>query len=61
MEPFYTTRDRGTGLGLPVALRIVEEHGGTLKLTSQLDQGTTAEVFLPLPRASAQPPASPQA
>lgn len=52
MEPFYTTREKGSGLGLPVALRIVEEHGGSLNLTSHPGQGTTAEVFLPLPKSS---------
>lgn len=49
LDPFFTTKDKGTGLGLPVAARIVEDHGGTLTLGSVVDQGTTAEIFLPLP------------
>lgn len=46
---FYTTKPRGTGLGLPVARRIVEEHGGSLDLTSAPGQGTTARIVLPAP------------
>jgi PAS domain S-box-containing protein len=50
---FYTTKPRGTGLGLPVARRIVEEHGGSLELTSAPGQGTTARVTLPIPKPAA--------
>ena len=48
-EPFFTTRQSsgGTGLGLYVSRRIVEEHGGTLTLESQPGHGTTAVVSLP--------------
>lgn len=46
---FYTTKPRGTGLGLPVARRIVEEHGGSLELASTPGQGTTARILLPTP------------
>ena len=31
-EPYVTTRDKGTGLGLPIVKKIIEEHGGTLQL-----------------------------
>ncbi len=31
-EPYVTTRDKGTGLGLPIVKKIIEEHGGTLRL-----------------------------
>ncbi len=46
-EPFFTTRVRGTGLGLPIARRMVESHGGTLELIAQ-QPGTCAVVTLPL-------------
>ena len=47
-EPFFTTRgDRGSGLGVGICRRIVEEHGGTLAFASAPGQGTTAVVCLP--------------
>ncbi len=46
-ELYYTTRPEGSGLGLPIALRIVEDHGGTLNLQAQPDGGTTSRIFLP--------------
>ena len=48
-EPFYSTRPRGTGFGLPVALRTVEEHGGRLRLAEDdRAQGAVFLVELPL-------------
>ncbi|GLG01263.1 hypothetical protein Alches_13020 [Alicyclobacillus hesperidum subsp. aegles] len=47
-EPFYTTKDKGTGLGLMVSFKIVEQHGGTIRYRSAPGQGTTAEIRLPL-------------
>lgn len=47
-EPFYTTKENGTGLGLMVCYRIIEQHGGIMNITSQLNRGTTVEVCLPL-------------
>ena len=46
-ELYYTTRPAGSGLGLPIALRIIEDHGGTLQIKSGPGKGTTAWVFLP--------------
>lgn len=46
-DPFFTTKEEGTGLGLAVATRIVEEHGGQLELASEPGKGTTARVSLP--------------
>jgi two-component system nitrogen regulation sensor histidine kinase NtrY len=47
-EPYVTTRDKGTGLGLPIVKKIVEEHGGTLSLEDAA-QGRGARAVLRLP------------
>ncbi|WP_226670923.1 CheR family methyltransferase [Metabacillus litoralis] len=47
-EPFYTTKDKGTGLGLMVSLKIIESHNGEIVFQSELDKGTTVEITLPL-------------
>ena len=46
--PFMTTKRRGTGLGLSVSRRIVEDHGGWITAESPAGQGATFRVFLPL-------------
>ena len=46
-QPFYTTKESGTGLGLPIAHRIVERHGGKLTLHSRSRRGTIVRVDLP--------------
>ncbi|MCA9561949.1 MAG: HAMP domain-containing histidine kinase [Myxococcales bacterium] len=46
-EPFYTTRQKGTGLGLALAHKTVQEHRGEIKLETILGQGTTFTVVLP--------------
>ena len=51
-DAFFTTREGGTGLGLPITHRIVEAHGGTVALSSREGEGTVATVWLPVgPRA----------
>ncbi|MFB5190248.1 PAS domain S-box protein [Alicyclobacillus fastidiosus] len=46
-NPFFTTKERGTGLGLLVSRRIVQAHGGSLHIDSVVGQGTTVLVRLP--------------
>ncbi len=46
-EPFYTTRAHGTGLGLNIAKRIIEAHGGEIQVNSNPENGTTFEIALP--------------
>jgi signal transduction histidine kinase len=46
-RPFYTTRGNGTGLGLSLARRIVEEHHGRINVTSIVGKGSTFEVLIP--------------
>jgi signal transduction histidine kinase len=51
-EPFYTTKAKGTGLGLTVSRQIVAMHGGTLQLESEPGKGTTVILCLPRERAA---------
>jgi len=46
-EPFFTTRKGGSGLGLPMVHRVVESHGGSVLLLSQLGRGTSFRIRLP--------------
>lgn len=46
--PFFTTKDRGVGLGLALSYQIVQEHLGTIRVESQGGKGTTFRVYLPL-------------
>jgi signal transduction histidine kinase len=47
-DPFYTTKAAGTGLGLPIAARIVEQHEGALRYKTEMGRGTTFGIALPL-------------
>jgi signal transduction histidine kinase len=46
-DPFFTTKPNGTGLGLPITRRIIEEHRGRVKVESELNAGTTFSILLP--------------
>lgn len=45
-EPYYSTKDTGIGLGLPLTKKIIEEHGGLINVESEPDRGTTFTVTL---------------
>jgi len=47
-QPFFTTKAHGSGLGLPITRRLVEDHGGQLRVESHLGYGSTFTVRLPL-------------
>lgn len=52
LEPFFSTKAQGTGLGLPIARRIALSHGGDLEVDSEEGRGTTVTVVLPTARAA---------
>jgi two-component system, NtrC family, sensor histidine kinase HydH len=47
-NPFFTTKERGTGLGLAVTHKIIEDHGGAIDFSSTRGVGTTFRIMLPL-------------
>ena len=47
-EPFYTTKQKGTGLGLMIVQRILRAHGGRVELESRVGKGTTFRLWMPL-------------
>lgn len=51
-EYYYTTKDKGMGLGLPISYMIVKDHGGDIKVTSAAGQGTTFTIVLPASRGN---------
>lgn len=46
-DPFFTSKEHGTGLGLPIAARIIEKHGGAMEYQTAPNQGTTFSIVLP--------------
>jgi signal transduction histidine kinase len=47
MDPYFTTKPEGTGLGLAMVYKIIDEHGGTIKISSKEGEGTTVTIILP--------------
>ena len=47
-DPFFTRKENGMGFGLPIAHRIIEEHKGSIRVSSQLRKGTTFKITLPV-------------
>lgn len=47
-QPFYSTKETGTGLGLMISYNIIGNHGGSITASSELNQGTSFEIVLPL-------------
>ena len=47
-EPYVTTKSKGTGLGLAIVKKLVEEHGGEVGIESEVDQGTSVRILLPV-------------
>lgn len=48
MTPFFTTKAKGMGLGLAISKRIIEAHNGKIVVNSEIDQGTTFTLVLPI-------------
>ena len=46
-EPFYTTKQKGTGLGVPLSIEIIEAHNWIIDYSSKLEYGTTVEILIP--------------
>ncbi len=49
-QPFYSTKEKGTGMGLAICRRIINEHGGEISVESRVGKGTTFSVILPVRR-----------
>ena len=47
-KPFFTTKENGTGIGLPLCKKIIQDHGGSLEVTSKEGYGTRFKILLPI-------------
>ncbi|WP_062052108.1 ATP-binding protein [Bacillus sp. JCM 19034] len=47
-EPFYSTKEKGTGLGMMVSNKIIKDHKGKVNIISEINKGTTIEIWLPV-------------
>ena len=50
-EPFFSTKDSGSGLGLAFCKKIIDEHGGYISVESEQAKGTTFKIILPKDRS----------
>ncbi|MBU8905691.1 GHKL domain-containing protein [Desertibacillus haloalkaliphilus] len=47
-KPFFTTKEKGTGIGIPLCKKIIEDHGGSFSVKSELNVGTKVTISLPI-------------
>lgn len=58
-DPYFTTKQKGSGLGLATSYSIIKNHGGTIEVTSDVNKGTTFEIYLPASPAAVEETAAP--
>jgi two-component system NtrC family sensor kinase len=58
-DPFFTTKASGTGLGLAITHGIIEQHGGRIKVESELGEGTCFTIYLPINKEDSHGPENP--
>jgi two-component system nitrogen regulation sensor histidine kinase NtrY len=57
-EPYFTTKTKGTGLGLALVRQTIHDHGGTISVASEPGRGTAFTVTIPVPADTAAPPSA---
>ncbi len=50
-EPYFTTKETGSGLGLTMVFKVIKEHGGEITVKSAVNKGTTFTLLLPIPKS----------